>query len=102
MSWLPRSMHHRRAHADPSAPAASKRRKKSGSPDSSEPRLGEAHARFVRDVELAIDSWLESSGELILLLLPPVSTTTMLGLGTRHPVKHRLFCIPTFRRQTSH
>jgi hypothetical protein len=52
-----------RSIADTSAPAASKRRKKSSSPNGTGPRLGEPHAHFVRDVELAIDSWLESAGE---------------------------------------
>lgn len=47
---------------DASAPAASKRRRKSLS-ENDTPRLGEAHVHFIRDVELAIDSWLESVGE---------------------------------------
>ncbi|BEJ13893.1 hypothetical protein CspHIS471_0310670 [Cutaneotrichosporon sp. HIS471] len=52
------------------APAASKRRKKSSSPNGIGPRPGEAHAHFVRDVELAIDSWLESTGNSERLSLP--------------------------------
>lgn len=56
--------HHLLARANEySAPAASKRRKKSSTPDLAGPRYGEAHVHFIRDVEQAIDSWLESVGE---------------------------------------
>lgn len=57
-----------RPHADHSAPAASKRRRNLS--DGEAPRLGEAHAHFIRDVELAIDSWLESAGHSARLTLP--------------------------------